>query len=89
MKLATAAFCTRRRERLLRSPQGLCGERDVLRKLSPMASDCLRRAPDCEVKAENAADSEVKKNFSFLADQWRRLADSCEYLERSQSFLGR
>jgi hypothetical protein len=59
----------------------------MLRKLSPMASDCLRRAADCEIKAENAADAEVKKNFAFLADQWRRLADSYEYLERSESFL--
>ena len=25
----------------------------------------------------------------FLADQWRRLADSYEYLDRSQDFLGR
>jgi hypothetical protein len=61
----------------------------MLRKLSPLASNCLQRAADCEVKAENAADSEVKRNFMFLADQWRRLADSYEYLERSQNFLGR
>ena len=61
----------------------------MLRKLSPMVSDCLRRAADCEVKAETAADSEVKRNFTFLADQWRRLADSYEYLDRSQNFLGR
>jgi hypothetical protein len=61
----------------------------MLRKLSPMASDCLQRAADCELKAESAVDSEVKKNFSFLAEQWRRLADSYEYLERSQTFLGR
>ena len=59
----------------------------MLRKLSPMASDCLRRAADCEIKAENAVDAEVKKNFAFLADQWRRLADSYEYLERSETFL--
>lgn len=61
----------------------------MLRKPSPLVSDCLRRAADCEVKAENAADVEVKKNFAFLADQWRRLADSYEYLDRSQDFLGR
>jgi hypothetical protein len=60
----------------------------MLQKPSPLASDCLRRAADCEIKAENAVDAEVKRNFTFLADQWRRLADSYEYLERSETFLG-
>lgn len=53
------------------------------------SGDCVESVPYCEVKAENAADSEVKRNFTFLADQWRRLADSYEYLDRSQNFLGR
>jgi hypothetical protein len=60
----------------------------MLRKLSPLVSDCLRRASDCETKAASAADAEVRKNFAFLADQWRRLADSYQYLERSKTFLG-
>jgi hypothetical protein len=61
----------------------------MLRKPSPLVSDCLRRAADCEIKAEGATDAEVKKNFAFLADQWRRLADSYEYLDRSRDFLAR
>jgi hypothetical protein len=61
----------------------------MLRKLSPVVNECLHRAAECDVKVQNAADPEVRRNFAFLADQWRRLADSHAYIERSQDFLGK
>ena len=59
----------------------------MLRKPSPSVSECLQRATDCELKAEAATDAQAKQNFLFLAHQWRRLAESHEYLERTGDFL--
>jgi hypothetical protein len=59
----------------------------MLRKPSPRVSECLQRAADCELKAESATDPQAKRNFLFLATQWRRLAESHEYLEQTGDFL--
>ena len=58
----------------------------MLSKPSPSVSECLQRAADCELKADAATDAQAKRNFLFLANQWRRLAESHEYLEQTGDF---
>ena len=58
----------------------------MLPNVSP-AEECLQHAADCDLKAETATDPEAKKNFIFLAGQWRRLAELQKQIGRSESFL--
>ena len=59
----------------------------MLRQLSPAVYECRQRAADCELKAEVASDPAAKKNFTVLAGQWRRLAETHEHIARTSTLL--
>jgi hypothetical protein len=54
----------------------------MLHKPSTDATECLRRARECELHAERVSDSAAKQSFLDLAARWRRIAETFEYIER-------
>jgi hypothetical protein len=46
-----------------------------------------RPAPDCMARAERATDVIAKQSFLDLADRWRRIAETFQYIERVSRFL--
>ena len=61
----------------------------MLTRPSVDAMDCLQRATDCELQAEQAGDFVARQSFLDLAARWRRIADTCEFIERVDRFLGK
>ena len=59
----------------------------MLVKPSTDAAECLRRATECELQAERAKDSAAKQSFLDLAERWRRIANTFEYIERVDRFI--
>lgn len=51
--------------------------------------DCLQRATACELQAQQASDLFAKQSFLDLAARWRRIADTCEFIEQVDRFLGK
>ena len=61
----------------------------MLLKRSPTIEKYLDRASDCELMAKHAGSEGAKRNFTYLAAEWRRLAESAEHVDRTQDFLRR
>jgi hypothetical protein len=59
----------------------------MLSKPSKDAVECLQRAAECELQANQAGDPIAKQSFSDLAARWRRIAETFEYIERVDRFL--
>lgn len=56
---------------------------------SANASDCLQNATECELLAERTADAAAKLSFLDIAERWRRIAGTCEYIDRVDRSLGK
>jgi hypothetical protein len=61
----------------------------VLGEPSNDAAACLARATECELQAARITDSSAKQSFLDLADRWRWIAATFEYIERVDSFLAK
>jgi hypothetical protein len=61
----------------------------MLVRRSAEAVRCLHRADECEAAAESATDPAAKRSFLDVAERWRRIADTCEYIERVNLSLGK
>jgi hypothetical protein len=60
----------------------------VLTKPSIDVADCLQHAAECQLQAERSGDPAAKQQFLDLASRWRRIAETFEYIERVDRFLG-
>ena len=61
----------------------------MLVRRSAEAAQCLQQAEECEALAETATDPTAKRSFVDVAERWRRIADTCEYIERIDRSLGK
>jgi hypothetical protein len=59
----------------------------VLLKLGSHISSCLERAVDAEHRALDAPDSASRRDNELLAQSWRHLARSYEFVETLERFL--
>jgi hypothetical protein len=59
----------------------------VLLKLSEHISNCLERAADAEHRALQSTDSATRSDSELLAQNWRHLASSYQFVESLQRFL--
>ncbi len=60
----------------------------MLRQPSRAVRHCQIRAAECERLAELATDSESRDSYSRMAESWRKLAESREFVARLEAFLG-
>ena len=44
---------------------------------------------DCDLMAQRATDSAARQSFRDLAERWRRIAETFEYIERVDRFIAR
>jgi hypothetical protein len=51
--------------------------------------DCLQRATECELQAQRVSDLVARQSFLDLAARWRRIADTCDFIEHVDRFLGK
>jgi hypothetical protein len=61
----------------------------MLTRQSVDAVDCLQRATECELQAQRVSDLVARQSFLDLAARWRRIADTCDFIERVDRFLGK
>jgi len=61
----------------------------MLQQRSADTIRCLRQAEECEELAFRAIDPSAKRAFFDVAARWRLIAETCEYIERVDSFLGK
>jgi hypothetical protein len=61
----------------------------MLDKPSTDAAECLRRAVECELRAFQTRDPSAKQSYLDIAIRWRRIAETCEYIEYVDRFLGK
>jgi hypothetical protein len=54
----------------------------VLKKPLNDAAACLQHPAECELQSERAKDPASKQSLRDLAAQWRRIAETYEYIER-------
>jgi hypothetical protein len=59
----------------------------MLSSPSKDAVECLQRATECELQAARAGDPIAKQSFLDLAARWRRIAETFDYVERTDRFL--
>jgi len=59
----------------------------MLQKLTDNIAECVSHAVEAQRRADEAADSASKREFADMADRWRRLADSYQFVERINHFL--
>ena len=59
----------------------------VLLKLSGHISNCLERAASAEQRAQDTANPEIRGDNEMLAQSWRHLARSYEFVESLERFL--
>jgi hypothetical protein len=59
----------------------------VLLKLSGHISNCLERAASAEKRAQQSNDSTTRSDHEFLAQSWRHLALSYQFVESLERFL--
>jgi len=59
----------------------------MLQKLSENIAECLAHAAKAERRADEATDSTIKREAADMADRWRRLAESYQFVERVNRFL--
>src|SRR3954447_15372992 len=62
-------------------------EEAVLLKLSGHISNCLERAASAEKRAQQSNDSTTRSDHEFLAQSWRHLALSYQFVESLERFL--
>ena len=60
----------------------------MLKRLSDEIVECHRHAAECQEKAEQATDPEMKRDLLALERSWLFLASSYEVDERSSDFTG-
>jgi hypothetical protein len=73
----------------LRGRNHMLSDSAVLSESSNDAAECLARATECELQAARITNSSAKQSFLDLADRWRRIAASFEYIERVDNFLAK
>ena len=61
----------------------------MLQKSSADALECLQRATDCHLLAQRTTDATAKRSFLDVAERWRRIAETREYLDRVDRSLGK
>jgi hypothetical protein len=61
----------------------------MLVRTSPDVAECLQHAAECECQATRTRDPDAKQSFLDLATRWRRIAETCEYIERVDRFLAK
>ena len=59
----------------------------MLIRPSTEVMDCLQHAADCLARAGCASHPDEKQSFLDLADRWRRIAETYQYIERVTLFL--
>ena len=59
----------------------------MLQKLSDHIAECVSHAVAAQHRADAAIDPTSKREFADMADRWRRLADSYQFVERINHFL--
>ena len=59
----------------------------MLLKLSGHISSCLERAANAEERAEQASDSAIRSDNELLAQSWRQLTRSYQFVESLERFL--
>lgn len=59
----------------------------MLLKLNGHISNCLERAASAEQRAEQSADSATRSDNELLAQSWRHLASSYQFVESLERFL--
>ena len=60
----------------------------MLEKLSDNSAECVAHAVEAQRRADAAGDPASKREHSDMADRWRRLAESYQFVERIERFLG-
>ena len=60
----------------------------MLQKLSENIADCVSHAVAAQRRADAAADAASKREYADMADRWRRLAESYQFVERIEGFRG-
>ena len=61
----------------------------MLVRRSAEAARCLHRAEECEAAAESATDPTAKRSFLDVAERWRRIAETREYINGVDRSLGK
>lgn len=61
----------------------------MVEKPSAGARECLQRAADCDSLADRTTDAAAKRSFIDVAERWRRLAESREYIDGVDRRLGK
>jgi len=61
----------------------------MLVRTSPDVARCLEHAAECELQAARTRDPAAKESFLDLATRWRRIAETCEYIERAGRLLAK
>ena len=59
----------------------------MLLKLSGHISNCLERAANAEQRAQDTASPQIRSDNEMLAQSWRHLARSYEFVESLERFL--
>jgi hypothetical protein len=60
----------------------------MLRRPGPAIQHCQKRAAECEHLAELASNPATRISYLRLAECWRELAESHEFVEKLDNFLG-
>ena len=60
----------------------------MLTKPSVDVTECLQHIAECELQAQRATDPAAKAAYLDLAARWRRIAETFDYIERVDRFLG-
>lgn len=61
----------------------------MLVRRSAGATRCLHQAEECEAAAQRVTDPAAKRSFIDVAERWRWIAETCEYIERVDRSLGK
>jgi hypothetical protein len=59
----------------------------MLQKLSDHVSECIARAADTERRAREATDSQLRQDLFDIAQRWRHLAESYQFVESLDRFI--
>jgi coenzyme F420-reducing hydrogenase alpha subunit len=59
----------------------------MLQKLSDNIAECLTHAVEAQARADQATDMTTKRENAAMAERWRRLAESYQFVERISRFL--
>jgi hypothetical protein len=60
----------------------------MLQKLSDNIAECMSHAVEAQRRAAEAADLATKRENADMAHRWLRLAESYQFVERIERFLG-